>query len=331
MTRKIKSRMVSGIKPSGTLTLGNYLGAIKQFIKYQDSYDLFIFIADLHAITTYQNPISLKKNIIELLAIYLAAGLNPEKCTIFQQSKIAAHNKLEWILTCNTKVSELTKMPQYKNFLENHSKAIPDSILQYPNLMSSDILLYDAEYVPVGLDQVSHIYLTKLQAETFNKRFGSIFVLPKPLLTNYGAKIMSLSDPTKKMSKSESDTGTIFLTDTEETIRLKIKKALTDSENKVYYDPNKKPGISNLMVIYSCLTNKTLEDIEETFKEALDYRPFKKAVADAIVNELTMLQKKILEIKQVYNLQTILSLGNSKARRIANKKILKVYKKVGLI
>ena len=205
----MKKRMISGIKPTGAVTLGNYLGAIKPFVSYQDEYDLNLFIADLHALTIYQDPKELRENTDNLIAIYLAAGLDPSKVKIFKQSDVPAHNQLEWVLTCNTQLPELTKMPQYKNFVERHpGESVPSGMLMYPSLMNADILLYDADYVPVGVDQKPHVDLTRDIAERFNKIYGTTFTMPQAVLAKTGAKIMSLSDPTKKMSKSESDKGT---------------------------------------------------------------------------------------------------------------------------
>lgn len=325
-------RMISGIKPSGALTLGNFIGAIKPFVSYQDKYELFVFIADLHALTVYQKPEELKENTINLIATYLAAGLDPEKCTLFKQSDILEHNQLEWILTCNTQLPDLTKMPQFKSYQEKHkNEAVPSGMLLYPSLMNADILLYDVDYVPVGEDQVPHVLLTRTVADKFNKKYGETFKLPEPTITKCGAKIMSLSDPTKKMSKSESDKGTIYLLDDECVIRNKIKKALTDSEDKVYYNPETKPGISNLMTIYSALTGKTFKEIETEFKDIPNYGVFKNAVADVVCTELKNLQSKIAYIKQSNIINSVLEDGCFKASLIAEEKRNEVYTKVGLM
>ena len=232
----MKKRMVSGIKPTGKITLGNYLGAIKQFIKNQDEHELLVFIADLHALTLPIDPKDLRQNIIDLVCIYLACGLDPKKCKIFKQSDVMGHNDLSWVLTCNSVLGELTKMPQYKNYIAEHGdKGIPTGMLMYPSLMAADILLYDADFVPVGADQMSHIDLCRDMAEKFNKRFPGTFKLPSGVLSKTTSKIMSLSNPTRKMSKSESDKGTIYLLDPIEISKKKIMKALTDSENKFYY------------------------------------------------------------------------------------------------
>lgn len=324
-------KMISGIKPTGKITLGNYLGAIKPFISYQDEYDLSVFIADLHALTLPINPNELKENTFNLLAIYLASGLDPKKVTIFKQSDIGAHTQLEWVLTCNTVLGELTKMPQYKNFLEkNGDKPTPTGMLMYPSLMNADCLLYDSEVIPVGEDQLSHVYLARDIAEKFNKTYGETFILPKPIITKVGAKIMSLSNPTKKMSKSESDKGTIYLLEDLEITRKKIMKAITDSENIVKYDIVNKPGVSNLMTIYSCLTNMSFNEIEEKYKN-LGYGDFKKDLADIVCNELKDIQEKVNNLKEENDfLQSVLMEGFLKMSVKANAKINSIYKKIGL-
>lgn len=324
-------RMISGIKPTGKITLGNFLGAIKPFVEYQDRYDLYVFVADLHALTIRIKPEELKQNTKDLIAIYLAAGLDPNKCTLFKQSDVVAHNQLEWILTCNTDLSDLTKMPQYKNYQNLHkNEAMPTGVLMYPSLMNSDILLYDADYVPVGLDQKPHVDLTRDVAEKFNKTYNKyIFEIPEAVLPNIGAKIMSLSDPTKKMSKSESDKGTIYLLDDVEISRKKIMKAVTDSENKVYYDVIKKPGVSNLINIYAILKNMDRSEVVELFKDA-DYGKFKKAVADVVCEELLKIQKKVTLYKDDLYQKEILYKGATKANSIANKKLNQVYETIGL-
>ena len=323
-------RMISGIKPTGQLTLGNYLGAIKQFIKNQDEYELLVFIADLHALTLPIDPKELRQNIIDLVCIYLACGLDPKKCRIFRQSEVIGHNDLSWVLTCNTTLGELTKMPQYKNYVVKHGdKGIPTGMLMYPSLMSADILLYDADLVPVGADQMSHVDLCRDMAEKFNKRFPGTFKLPSGVLSKTTSKIMSLSNPTRKMSKSESDKGTIYLLDPIEISKEKIMKALTDSENKFYYDPENKPGISNLMTIYGSLTNKSYEEIEKEFDGA-NYGTFKKAVADEVCNLLTTIQTKYNEIINSNLINEVLDKGLAKTNEVASKKLKQVLDKIGI-
>lgn len=321
-------RMITGIKPSGKLTLGNYLGAIKPFIKYQDEYELFVFIADLHALTVYQDPKELRRNSDDLLKTYLAAGLDPKKCRIFKQSDISAHNQLEWILTCSSFVPDLSKMPQYKNYAERHnSKATPAGMLMYPSLMNADILLYDADCVPVGIDQKPHVDFAHDVANRFNKLYGETFKVPDAVIPKVGAKIMSLTDPTKKMSKSESDKGTIYLDDDGEAIRKKILKAKADMESKIYYDPINKPGISNLLTIYAAIKEITIQEAEATFKDETDYKTFKLKVADTVIDELNKLKSKKESIE--FDAR-IFELNYEYISSVANKKIQEVYEKIGL-
>lgn len=325
-------RMISGIKPTGQLTLGNYLGAIKQFIKDQDEYELLVFIADLHALTLPIDPNDLRQNIIDLVCIYLACGLDPKKCKIFRQSEVIGHNDLSWVLTCNSVLGELTKMPQYKNYIAEHGdKGIPAGMLMYPSLMSADILLYDADLVPVGADQMSHVDLCRDMAEKFNKRFPGTFKLPSGVLSKTTSKIMSLSNPTRKMSKSESDNGTIYLLDDIEISKKKIMKALTDSENKFYYDPENKPGLSNLINIYAALAGITVDDVVNLFKDTENYGVFKRALCKLLEAELVPIQQKAAEIKETKSYKEVLAEGAAFATEIARKKLIDVYTKIGLI
>lgn len=326
-----KKRMLSGIKPTGKLTLGNYIGAIKQFISYQDEYEMFIFIADLHALTLPIDPVELRKNTKDLISIYLACGLDPQKVVLFKQSDVHEHAELGYIMTTQTIMGELSRMTQYKDKTEKYTEkgAIPTGIFIYPALMAADILLYDADYVPVGIDQKQHVELTRDLAEKFNARYSFTFKLPEPLMAKSGAKINSLSNPLKKMSKSESDKGTIYLLDDVNLSRKKIMSAVTDSGSEIIYDMENKPGISNLLTILSVLTNTSIQALEEKYK-GQGYGTFKKDVADAVVSELTSLQQKVKEIQNSGIIDTILNEGAMKASRIAQKKLQKVYRKVGL-
>ena len=325
-------RMVSGIKPTGQITLGNYLGAIKQFIKNQDEHELLVFIADLHALTLPIDPKDLRQNVEDLVAIYLACGLDPKKCKIFRQSEVIGHNDLSWVLTCNSVLGELTKMPQYKNYIAEHGdKGIPSGMLMYPALMSADILLYDADLVPVGADQMSHIDLCRDMADKFNKRFPGVFKLPSGVLSKTTSKIMSLSNPTRKMSKSESDKGTIYLLDDIEISKKKIMKALTDSENKFYYDPFLKPGLSNLINIYSALSGQAIEEIIEQYKDSENYGVFKRALCELLEKELLPIQEKVKEIKETQSYKEVLFEGAMFATEITRKKMCEVYTKIGLM
>lgn len=326
-------RMLSGIKPTGVPTLGTYLGAIKPFIKYQDDYDLFIFIADLHALTTCQDAKELQDNTNLLAKIYLAAGLtnSQNKAILFRQSDILQHGQLEWILSNYTLMSELEMMTQYKQKCQQliARQGVNVSLFTYPILMAADILLYEADLVPVGADQKQHIELTHEIARKFNTIYGDTFKLPMPYVTRIGAKIMSLSDPVKKMSKSESNKGTIYLTDSKETIFNKIKKATTDGEGKIYYNPETKPGISNLLTIYAAIMNISIQEVEALFKNETNYGKFKEEVAIVVAQELETLQANL---NQISDKQVFLSLeeGRQAASKIASNTLFKVYKKVGL-
>lgn len=327
-----KEKAISAVKPtSWSPTLGNYLGAITHLVKQQENYEMYVFIADLHALTLPISKKELKENTINLVATYLAAGLDPDKIVLFKQSDVPAHSMLEWVLTCNTNLGDLTKMPQYKNFLDKHqNEAVPCGILNYVSLMNADILLYDIDKVFVGYDQLSHIMLARDIAERFNKKYENSFVLPEALITRTGSKIMSLSDPTKKMSKSESDKGTIYLLDDLNVIRNKIKKAVTDNESRIYYDPIKKPGISNLLTIYAACNNISILEAEKIFEDEKDYGIFKSKVADVVCEEISKLQDKINTIKNSNIIESVLNNGAEKANLVANKKINKIYKKIGL-
>ena len=326
-----KKRMVTGVKPTNSITLGNYLGVIKNLVKYQDEYDLYVFIADLHALTLPIDPKALKQNIEDLVAIYLACGLDPKKCKIFKQSNVMGHNDLNWILTCNSNVGDFTKMPQYKNYIEkNGDNGVPAGMLMYPALMAADILLYDADFVPVGIDQMPHVDLCRDIAEKFNKRFPGTFKLPSGVLSKSSSKIMSLSDPTRKMSKSESDKGTIYLLDDIEISKKKIMKALTDSENDFYYDPENKPGLSNLINIYSALSGLSTEEVVEKYKDTENYGVFKRDLCWLLEAELVPIQNKVKEIKESKSYTQILEEGRLTAQQLANEKMNLVYKNLGI-
>ena len=324
-------RMISGIKPTGKLTLGNYIGALKQFIKYQDEYEMYIFLADLHALTLPIEHDELLKNSEDILALYLACGLDPKKVVLFKQSDVAEHSELGYIITCFSNMGELSRMTQYKDktsSLKNDN--IPTGIFIYPTLMAADILLYDADYVPVGVDQKQHVELTRDLAIRFNNRYQKeIFKLPEPLMAKQGAKIYSLSNPSKKMSKSESEKGTIYLLDDLKVTYKKIMSAVTDSSNEVYYDEVNKPGISNLLVIYSELSNQSVDEITKIYRHQ-GYGTFKKAVAECVVNTLKQLQEKVQEIKNSGIIKEILKQGQEKAKIVAREKVNEVYKIIGL-
>lgn len=330
-----KKRIVSGIKPSGDLTLGNYIGAIKQFVDLQNSseYDSFIFIADLHAITVPQDPKELRRRIFDLVKLYIAAGLDPEKTTLFVQSEVPAHSQLAWVLTCFSYMGELERMIQYKEISQkNRDKNLPigSGILQYPPLMAADVLLYNPEVVPVGDDQSQHLEITRTLAERLNHYTNSeLFVIPETLITKQGARIMSLQDPHAKMSKSADNAKSyIALLDTPKAAAKKIKSAVTDSDMKVYFDKEEKAGISNLLTIYSALNNVTIEEAEEKFADA-QYGAFKTEVAASVENFLTDLQEKYNNLDDEY-INSVLDRGRDKANEIASKQINKVYRKLGI-
>lgn len=325
--------VVSGIQPSGNLTLGNYLGAIKQFVDLQNSLEdvnFYIFIADMHAITVPKVPSELRKNIRELAALYLAAGLNPEKVNLFIQSEVREHAELGYALQTITYIGELERMTQFKDKKQKQTAGVSSALLTYPVLMAGDILLYNADYVPVGVDQKQHLELTRTLAERFNNRYSPTFNIPEPLLVKNGSKVMSLTDPTKKMSKSDpNEKSCIYLTDPENVIRKKIGSAVTDSETCVKYDVENKPGISNLLTILSACTNKSISELEIEFKDS-NYGTFKKAVADAVVELLKPIQEKFTEYVNSKELDEILNKGRDNASYAASKMIKKVYKKIGL-
>lgn len=321
--------MLSGIKPTGRLTLGNYIGAIRQFVQYQDEYDMYIFIANLHAITVAQDPAELRKNTKDLIALYLACGLDPKKVTLFLQSDVRQHAELGWIMTCHTYMGELQRMTQYKDKTAKGETGITAGLFTYPCLMAADILMYDADYVPVGVDQKQHVELARNLAERFNNRYGDVFRVPQPLTPKVGAKIYSLQNPTKKMSKSEENPkGTIDLLDDPAAARNKIKSAVTDSLGVIRYDPENQPGISNLLMIHSSLSNETIESIVQRF-ENKGYGELKKEVGDIVFDFLSDLQKRYREIIASGQVDEVLREGNEKAGRIAEKKLRKIKKKLG--
>lgn len=327
-----KKTILSGIQATGNLTLGNYLGAIHNWIKMQDEYDCYYMIADLHSLTVRNDPEVLRKRAMQVLAIYLASGLDPEKNTIFLQSQVDAHVKLNWILNCYTYMGELNRMTQFKDKSAKHADNINSGLFTYPVLMASDILVYNADLVPVGEDQKQHLEITRDIAERFNSIYGQTFVIPEAFIGKQGARIMGLQEPTAKMSKSSTNLNdVIFLNDTPDDIRKKLKKAVTDSENQVRYDKENKPGVSNLMTIYGLIQERTMEEIEREFA-GKGYGDFKDATAEAIVKKLQPLQEKyhaLLENPE--KLKEIYEKGAKKACERADKIVLEVYRKVGLI
>ena len=324
-------RMVSGIKPTGELTLGNYIGALRNFVKYQDEYELYVFIANLHCVTIYIDPKELRRNLKDAIALYLACGLDPEKCTIFLQSDVYEHAQLGWLMTCMSYMGELNRMTQFKEKTQNaKDESITAGLFVYPPLMAADILLYDADYVPVGEDQKQHVELTRDLAQRFNNRYSETFVVPEPLVAKVGARIMSLSDPTKKMSKSdETNKGCIYLLDDVNAAKKKIMSAVTDNYAHVNYDKENQPGVSNLLEIMSSLSGEPIDDIVARY-EGKGYGEFKKEVAEVVGNELTKIQARYNEIMKSGQIEQILKEGAEKAHHIAFKKLKKVQKKMGI-
>lgn len=322
-------RILTGLKPSGELTLGSLIGCINQMVKLQDEYDSFMFVPDMHAITVKQDPKMLRERIRKNVALYLACGVDPDKNTIYLQSENLYHANLSWVLECTTYMGEASRMTQYKD-KSSKGENVTVGLFTYPILMAADILLYDADYVPVGIDQKQHVELARDIALRFNKTYGDTFKMPEPMMSEVGVKIMDLQEPTKKMSKSdETYKGVILLLDDEKTIRKKIMSAVTDSDNKIYYDKDNKPGVSNLLTIYSSLKNISIEEAEDYFKD-YNYGNFKKEVADLVVSALSNIQTKYNEIINGTMLDDILDKGRKKTCEIAKEKTLDVFKKVGL-
>lgn len=322
-------KILTGLKPTGELTLGNYIGAIKQMKQLQDNYESYLFVADLHALTVPQDPKELKRRIKDFLALYIACGIDPKKNIIYLQSENEFVPAISWLLECTTYHGEATRMIQFKEKSKQH-KNFSVGLLTYPILMAADILYADIDLVPVGIDQKQHVELARDIAIRFNKMYGDIFVVPEPLISETGTKIKDLKNPTKKMSKSEENpNGVILLLDDEKKIRKKIMGATTDSDMSVHFDEQNKPGISNLMNIYSALTDHTIEEIEKEF-EGENYGTFKKKVADVVVDVLTKIQARYQELMTSDELDQILDEGISKSRELAKKKYQEMTKLMGL-
>ena len=327
------ARILSAIQPSGTLTIGNYLGALKNFVKLQDEHECLFFIVDQHAITVPQDRLELRKKIKELTALYLACGLDPEKATIFVQSEVPGHTQLAWMLTCNTSMGELERMTQFKDKSQKQAakgQGIGVGLFMYPVLMAADILLYDVDFVPVGDDQKQHLELTRDLAERFNNRFGETFKIPEPLIAKTGARIMSLQEPTKKMSKSDDNPcNFILMTDEPNVIRKKIKSAVTDSDGIIAFDRENKPGLSNLLEIYSVITGESIDSIVARY-EGCGYGQFKSDLAEVVVAELEPIQNRMKELLNSPIIDEVLDRGAEQANKLAFKKVKKVEHKMGL-
>ena len=327
-----KKRMLSGIQPSGDLHLGNYLGAIKNWGARSDLYECFYFMADLHTITVRQTPADLRRRTLEQLAQYIACGLDPQKNTLFVQSHVHQHAELGWVLNCYTMFGELSRMTQFKDKSSKHAENVNGGLFTYPALMAADILLYQPDLVPVGHDQKQHCELTRDVAQRFNGVYGDVFKVPEPFIPETGARIMSLNAPESKMSKSIPE-GCVFLMEKPEDIQRKFKRAITDSdtENCVRYDKENKPGVSNLMTIYSAVTGKTFDEIETEFA-GCGYGKFKPAVGEAVVETLRPIREETQRLlKDKAYLESVYRDGAQKASYVAEKTLRKVYKKVGFL
>ena len=326
-----KPVIFSAIQPSGTITLGNYLGALKNWITLQDDYDCIYALADLHTITVRQEPAVFRRNILEAYALRLAAGIDPEKSLFFMQSHVPQHSQLAWILNCYTQFGELSRMTQFKDKSQKHADNVNAGLFTYPSLMAADILLYQADLVPVGADQKQHLELTRDIAIRFNSAYSPTFRVPDGYIPKAGARIMSLQDPTRKMSKSdENKNGTVSVLDDPDTIMRKFKRAVTDSEACVRYAEGK-DGVNNLMGIYSSVTGKSYEEIEREF-EGRGYGDFKEAVGTAVVEHLAPIQQRFRElIKDKSYMESIYTEHAKRASYLAQKTLSKVMKKIGYI
>ncbi|MDR2569667.1 MAG: tryptophan--tRNA ligase [Oscillospiraceae bacterium] len=327
-----KKIILSGIQPSGAMTLGTYLGALKNWTALADEYECYYMIVDMHAIAARQDPAKLRKTPFEQLAQYIACGLDPENNTLFIQSHVPAHAQLAWVLNCYTMFGELTRMTQFKDKSAKNAENINAGLFTYPALQAADILLYQADYVPVGADQKQHIELTRDIAVRFNGIYGDVFKLPEPYIPKIGARIMDLQTPTSKMSKSEIvDGGCVLIMDKPEDIMRSFKRAVTDSETTIRYDTENKPGVSNLIQIYSACTGKEFTDIENEF-EGKGYGTFKPLVGEAVVELLRPIRDEALKLLADKSfLEKVFKNGAEKASYTANKTLRKVYKKIGFI
>lgn len=331
-TEKPKKIMLSGIQPSGDLHLGNYLGAIKNWGERAEEFECFYFMADMHTITVRQNPADLRRRTLEQLAQYIACGLDPEKNILFIQSHVPAHAQLGWVLNCYTMFGELSRMTQFKDKSARNAENINGGLFTYPSLMAADILLYQPDYVPVGEDQKQHVELTRDVAQRFNGLYGDVFKIPEPYIPKTGARIMSLSTPESKMSKSMPE-GCVFLMEKPEDILRKFKRAVTDSDTEhcIRFAPKEKPGVANLMTIYSSVTGKGFDEIESEF-DGKGYGAFKPAVGEAVVELLRPIQdetRRLLSDKSY--LESVYRSGAEKASYVAGKTLRKVYKKIGFV
>ena len=329
-----KKVMLSGIKPSGDLTLGSYLGAVKNWAARAEEFDCYYFMADMHAITVRQDPAALRRRTLEQLAQYIACGLDPEKNTLFIQSHVHQHAELGWVLNCYAMFGELSRMTQFKDKSAKNAENINGGLFTYPSLMAADILLYQPDFVPVGEDQKQHVELARNIVQRFNGIYGEVFKMPEPYVPKVGARIMSLTNPSAKMSKSENeDTGRVTLMDDPAVILKQFKRAVTDSDTErcVRFDPENKPGVANLMTIYAAVTGRSCGEIEREF-DGQGYGRFKTAVGEAVVEALRPIREETVRLlaDKAY-LESVYRAGAEKASRTAERTLRKVYKKVGFI
>ncbi|MCQ2477832.1 MAG: tryptophan--tRNA ligase [Clostridia bacterium] len=326
-----KKKVLSCIQPSGMLTLGNYLGALKNWLNMQDEFDCTFAVADLHAITVRQDPVKFRSQIYSTCALLLALGLDPNKSTLFIQSHVPEHAALSWLLSCNTQLGEMSRMTQFKDKSAKHADNVNVGLFSYPVLMAADILLYKPDFVPVGADQKQHLEIARDIAERFNRIYGEVFTIPEPYIAKTGAKVMSLQDPDKKMSKSDDNLNAyVAILDDRDTIIRKFKRAVTDSEGGIYVSEDK-PGVSNLIGIYSAVTGKTVKDTESEFS-GLGYGDFKLAVGEAVADELAPIKQRYEEIiKDKSELERIYKEGAARAEKVAAKTYFKAMKKVGFV
>lgn len=322
--------LYSAVQPTNNLTIGNYIGAINNWVKLQREYDCFFAIANMHAITVRQNPAELRQRTLSLLALYIACGVDPEKCTLYLQSHVPAHAELAWVLNTFTYVGEMERMTQFKDKSAKHADNINMGLMDYPVLMAADILLYNTKYVPVGLDQRQHLEIARDIAQRFNNIYSPTFTVPEGIYMKVGAKINDLQNPEKKMSKSaENPNGSIFLSDDRDTIIRKFKRAVTDSDGEIKYDPEKKPGVSNLLSIYSVFAGKSVDEAVAQF-DGKGYGELKIAVAETVADKLAPIQAQQAKlIADKAYLDGVLKSGAERASRAANKMLAKVYKKIG--
>lgn len=326
-----KQKLFSAVQPSGAVTIGNYIGAIRNFAVLQDEYDCLYAVADLHAITVRQEPAVLRRNTLELLALFIACGIDPEKCVLFVQSHVPAHCELTWVLNTIAYPGELSRMTQFKDKSARHAENVNMGLMDYPVLMASDILLYQAALVPVGADQKQHLELTRDLAVRFNNRYGSTFTVPEPFIPKgSGARVMSLADPSRKMSKSdENPNAFVTMSDDRDTVLRKFKRAVTDSDAEVRYDPENKPGVSNLLTIYCAFTGRDTAEAEREFA-GKGYGDFKLAVGEAVADVLDPIRaEKARLLADKGYLNAVMKRGEEAAARIARRTLSKVYRKVG--